>query len=284
MGGLGNQMFQYALYRANKKKIKNLYVDVSFFTRVKCHNGYELNKIFSLNPRKNNINILKNIVSSQTLIYKQLRKLLYKTSFLFSTDELGYIENILNKAYVIFKGSWESEKYFIEIQDEIRKDFVFPAFKNYKNIELKNILKITNSISIHVRRGDYLCNRFFGGLTSLEYYKKCILYIQEKVQNPKFIIFSNDICWCKNNLELEKDSIFVDWNIKEESFRDMQLMSLCKHNIIANSSFSWWGAWLNDNSNKIVLAPQRWFNKECNFYYDDIIPETWIKIDDKNNK
>jgi len=274
-------MFQYAFYRANSKKIKNLCCDTSYFLKTEMHNGFELERIFNLNIQKNNNIILEKIIGSKTFFYKIIRKILKKMNFIFSTPEVYYMKNILNKKYLLFIGYWQSEKYFLNIQDIIRQDFKFTNFENSKNIELKNTIEETNSISVHIRRGDYLGNPFLDGLASLEYYKKSIDYILKKVKNPKFIIFSDDIVWCKSNLVLDKDSIFVDWNIGRESFRDMQLMSLCRHNIIANSSFSWWGAWLNANPKKIVLAPKRWFTKESNLDYGDIVPETWIKIENE---
>ena len=111
---------------------------------------------------------------------------------------------------------------------------------------------------------------------AIEYYEKAINYVKNKIEGPVFFIFSNDIDWCKENFSFE-EAYFVDWNIGEKSFRDMQLMSSCKHNIIANSSFSWWGAWLNNNLDKIIIAPSKWLNDE-RVDIDDIIPEGWIKI------
>ena len=174
-------------------------------------------------------------------------------------------------------GYWQSEKFFKDISDEIRKDFSFPKFTSEKNLEILKLIKSYNSVSIHIRRGDYLQNRGFNGLAPLEYYQKAIEYIKNKIENPHFFIFSNDIEWCRKNLSIE-NSYYIDWNRGEESYRDMQLMSLCKHNIIPNSTFSWWGAWLNKNPNKIVIAPEKWFNDCVNIDYSNIVPETWIKI------
>ena len=140
-----------------------------------------------------------------------------------------------------------------------------------------DIIKSKQSpISIHVRRDDYLSSKYvsgFGGICTIEYYNKAVERIKEEVIDPVFYIFSDDINWCRENLKLEQ-GVFIDWNTGKESWQDMFLMSQCKHNIIANSSFSWWGAWLNSNSEKIVIAPRIWWNG----LKDDVVPDSWIRI------
>lgn len=280
--GLGNQMFQYAFYKKLKKKDKNIYGNLNFYKKNGIHNGYELKKIFNIdieNDKKENdffnLSIRKNIF--QRIINKVLNSL----------NILLYIENwgenninkIIGKKFIrYYFGWWQSEKYFKDISEEIKLDFKFPEFKNEKNIELKNKILNSNSVSIHIRRGDYQKNIYLGGLAPLAYYKAAIEYIVKIVENPIFYIFSDDVEWCKENLKINFLTHYIDWNKGKESFRDMQLMSLCKHNIIPNSTFSWWGAWLNSNPNKIVIAPERWFNKCLKWNYSNIVPETWIKI------
>ena len=134
-----------------------------------------------------------------------------------------------------------------------------------------------DSVSLHIRRGDYLLpeNReLFGGICTLDYYRRAIDYILDKVKNPFFFIFSNDIVWVKENMNIS-NSLFITWNSGKDSWQDMFLMSKCKHNIIANSTFSWWGAWLNKNPQKIVISPSRFFNVSNN---SDIVPDTWTSI------
>src|SRR5690606_38192956 len=148
------------------------------------------------------------------------------------------------------------------VAEELREHFQFPQITDIKNKELIQHIQQRNSVSLHVRRGDYLIasNQHLGSICDNAYYEKAITYINEKTDSPLFVIFSNDIPWCKetfNNI----DAIFVDWNTGNQSYIDMQLMSLCKHNIIANSSFSWWGAWLNNNPDKIVVSPNKWINE-----------------------
>jgi len=144
-----------------------------------------------------------------------------------------------------------------------------------KNIRLLESMKNRNTVSIHVRRGDYIEHPTLGGVCNLKYYLNSIKYIKANVQDPFFIIFSNDIAWCKDSLDLD-NSVYVDWNTGTSSFKDMQLMSLCKNNIIANSSFSWWGAWLNDNNNKIIVCPNKWLNdKNIGI---DVMPPQWHRV------
>ena len=136
------------------------------------------------------------------------------------------------------------------------------------------------SVSIHVRRGDYVNHPLFGGICDKAYYQRAITYIQEKTDCDYYIIFSNDIKWCEENLSallMGKNVVFVNWNKGKDSYQDMYLMSRCNYNIIANSSFSWWGAWLNNNPEKIVVAPKIWMKVLDNDF--DIIPTSWIRIE-----
>lgn len=132
----------------------------------------------------------------------------------------------------------------------------------------------TDSVSLHVRRSDYI-GSYFAGICTLEYYAKTVEYMRKHIQKSIFFVFSDDIPWCKEHLNLADNVYFIDWNKGKDSYKDLILMSNCKHNIIANSSFSWWGARLNNNPTKIVIAPHKWHQ---NLDYKDIIPSDWIKI------
>lgn len=280
-GGLGNQMFQYAFYKSfdNKNKI---YINFDFFKKNKAHNGLELEKIFKIELKNNeliNFFLRKNFFSN--FIRSILKKL--KVLKIYNLPDTNYDEEILRDVtkVVIYEGYWQSEKYFKLIEDEIRKIFSFPELDG-KNKEIEKKIVNEESIAIHVRRGDYINHPTLGGLVTREYYTKAMDYMEKYIQNPKYYIFSDDIEWCKKELDLDKrEVIFINHNKGEESYKDMQLMSLCKHNIIPNSSFSWWGAWLNKNPNKIVIAPKRWFTKKSGYRYVDIVPESWIKIDNE---
>lgn len=287
--GLGNQMFQYAYYKMLKNKEKKVYANLDAYKRdynqeIKDFNGYELKRIFKINVEKKKI-FMDNFFSRTrwkklNLITKIVHKILMILKLVIYIENWNEsITERINKKRVYFlTGWWQSEKFFKEIEKEIRKDFSFSEFIDKKNKEIEKIILNCNSVSIHIRRGDYLKDKSLGGLAPLKYYQKGIEYINNRVKNPVYFIFSNDINWCKENLKIENEIYYVDWNSGEDSYRDMQLMSLCKHNIIPNSSFSWWGAWLNNNPDKIVIAPEKWFNDCANMDYSNVVPESWIKI------
>ena len=187
------------------------------------------------------------------------------------------ILNLPNNVYL--NGYWQSEKYFNNIEDIIRKEITFKKEPN--DLNKKHIDKIisANSVSVHIRRGDYMNNPSTKkklGLCSDEYYFKAINYIAENIENIHFFIFSDEPQIAKNLLEKIKHPKTFIYNNNDNGSEDLRLMSYCKHNIIANSSFSWWGAWLNKNNNKIVTAPKHWFNYNPN--PNDLILDTWIRI------
>jgi hypothetical protein len=196
---------------------------------------------------------------------------------IFSYD--ARIEKTSSKCFL--SGYWQSPLYFKSVECLIRQEFTFPTKLSKENSIILKMIKNFNSISLHVRRTDYVnnVNHEIHGVCSIEYYMKAISIICANVNYPFFFIFSDDIKWVKQNLKINSKCVFVSGNTGSNSYIDMQLMSFCKHNIIANSSFSWWGAWLNSNFNKIVIAPQKWFNDEnINSQTSDLIPDTWIRI------
>lgn len=285
IGGLGNQMFQYAFYKTLKEKGEKVYGELGYLQKMNVHNGYELQKIFGLKiPELNNKFFPKfffeNFGFRNNFFIKILKKIFkYLNLFYYEENWNENIENKKNKKNIlIYNGLWQSEEFFLEIEKEIRKKFQFPNFTEKENILIKNKIEGTNSVSIHIRRGDYVGCKNLEKLAPIFYYKRAIDYIIKNTDNPIFFIFSNDIAWCKENLKLEKKHYYIDWNKGDKSFRDMQLMSLCKHNIIPNSTFSWWGAWLNNNPHKIIIAPEKWFNDSANLNYSHVIPKSWIKI------
>ena len=281
--GLGNQMFQYAFYCALKNKMKNenFIIENGYFKYNNIHNGYELNEIFSISFKSNElINIFFNSENILIKIIRKIFKIVYRAKIL-QQKNTQYVSDKINLKKNIFIGYWQSEQYFKDIENKIRKIYSFPKLDE-KNKRLEEKIKNEESISIHIRRGDYIKHPTLGGLITKEYYIKAIEYIEKYIQNPKYYIFSDDIEWCRRELNLNNREItFINHNKDEESYKYMQLMSQCKHNIIPNSSFSWWGAWLNKNPNKIVIAPKRWFTKESGYRYEDIVPKSWIKIDNE---
>jgi len=258
-GGLGNQMFQYAFGRA--KALKNKSEFRIFFE----HGKSSAKRDFLLE----NFNI-----KSETAEKLKIKDKLFKIT----EEEYTFSQKMYDISDGYFVGIWQSEKYFKDFENEIRADFVLKNDLSVKASEIKNVIASTNSASIHVRRGDYALDERVNkkhGLVPLEYYARATAYTTGKIVSPKFFVFSDDIAWAKANLSLPPSAVFVSGNGISEC-EEMVLMSLCKHNIIANSTFSWWGAWLNQNKNKIVIAPEKWFASGAD--ESDLIPENWIRI------
>ena len=288
-GGLGNQMFQYAFYRAISLERK---IPIKFCTSnleyYKSHNGLEINTIFDINldiASSEDVATTVGFFRSFLIVRKILR---HKLCSGFNTPSLIYEPHFhFFSEYCQFKcrnifmsGYWQSQKYFEKHSDAIRQDFKFSLPMNCKNLEVANLIKECISVSLHVRRGDYLKNKKTldkHGVCSLEYYESSIKLILSEFPRARFFAFSDDINWVKNFLMPKFKSIeIVDFNYGKECYNDMRLMSLCNHNIISNSTFSWWGAWLNVNPNKKVIAPKQWFSDVTNC--NDLIPEDWIRV------
>lgn len=284
-GGLGNQMFQYAFARANAIRLSTeLAVELSDKS-LQIHNGFELDRVFNVHARlasQKEIRaalglsrnpILRGILKKLGLSKNCLPHYIEEMHFQFS-PEMMYIRD---NTFVF--GYWQSEKYFLDVAESIRQDFKFKLPIESKNIELAKQIKQVNAVSLHVRRGDYASNPkniAMHGLCSIEYYQAAIRHVAKQIKNPHFFVFSDDISWVKNNLRIDFPHQYIDHNHGAESYNDMRLMSLCKHNIIANSSFSWWGAWLNSNVEKIVIAPKQWFAHSIDTA--DLIPNSWLVI------
>lgn len=285
--GLGNQMFQYALYKSLKESFNDVRADLYYIKSKNDHNGYELNNIFGIEVdeiRDEEIYEYKKLLDINRSFFNKLRRKFFgtKTSH-FIEKEFIYDVNFMKRNNIVLDGYWQDIRYFKNIEDKLREDFKFDIEKinlNKKNHEI--LKKITNStsVSIHIRRGDYLNNEYydkFGAVCSLDYYKKAIQIINNKYTNINYFIFSNDIDWCKKNLKL-KNVNYIDWNTGSESYMDMYIMSKCKHNILANSSFSWWAAWLNDHGDKEVICPSPWFfDDKCT--NESISLDNWTKIE-----
>ncbi len=272
IGGLGNQMFQYSFYLALKKKHNNVKLDASSFKTYTLH-AYQLENVFNLKHLVHSFNV------NSTAI-RFLRRILKLDVIL---EDTFYHPKVLEmKGWNYYSGYWASEKYFIEIEQDVRDSFKFKNELADKNKDISDRIFNSNSVSIHVRRGDYLeteINRkLYGNICTLGYYEQAIKLIKQKVENPYFFIFSNDIAWCKENLKVE-NAEYIDWNTGADSYIDMQLMSLCKNNILANSTFSWWGAWLNENKDKMVIVPSKFLNDMTPENMDTFVPEKWIRIE-----
>jgi hypothetical protein len=285
IGGLGNQMFQYAAARALAlKRGVPLFLDISAFASYELHQGFELKRIFGCSAEiATEYNLRKvlgwqhSLLARRVLIRPQLA--MFRCKGFVVEPHFEYwaaLNDVAPESYLV--GYWQSEKYFQNVSQQIRKDFSFALPIENENLEIAKQIERTNSVSLHVRRGDYTNSKNTAtyNICSLDYYNEAIKYITERTIDPYLYVFSDDINWVKTNLKIDLPCEFVDHNKGVNSFNDMRLMSFCDHNIIANSSFSWWGAWLNSNKNKIVVAPSLWFANGTN--EKDLTPQSWVKI------
>lgn len=277
-------MFQYAAARSLAvAKGQPLFLDVSDFSRYRLHNGFELSRIFNGRFDMADTRHLKHVLGWRS--YQPVRRALKRTQMALLRNKQFVVEphflywpgffDVPDDCYLV--GYWQSEKYFLDVASIIRADFTFKHPLDNHNAEVAKQISQVSAVSLHVRRGDYANNpntNNIHGLCSQDYYLMAVKYVAERVENPHFFIFSDDIAWTRTALKLDFPCEYIDHNQGIESYNDMRLMSLCRHHIVANSSFSWWGAWLNPDADKIVIAPKRWFANQINV--QDLFPPGWI--------
>ena len=281
-GGLGNQMFQYAFGKALSMKRKEpLFLDTSIFgnePKIDTPRSYALD-VYNINAKiADQATIAKYNTKGMVLLRKIKRRL-------FRLNDYSFHPSLTKSKSTYFEGYWNNQKYFESISSEIRHDFTLknkltePAEKKYHEIINLKTTK-TKSVSLHIRRGDYISNPYAFEqhcILSIDYYKDALNFLTSKISkdNLKIYIFSDDMNWVKKNLILTEFD--VEYMPQMHDYEEMYLMSLCDHNIIANSSFSWWGAWLNKNAEKIVIAPKKWV-KNPYINTNDVCPPSWIRI------
>ncbi len=291
MGGLGNQMFQYATGRslATKRKTDLMLDSITYFENQPAENTpreYELNS-YPLSARIATQGELKKFFPNDYFKEARLEKLkksfgLNKKLVIYNELGLGYHPEVLklpNNSYL--NGFWQNEKYFIDIRGALLKEFEPTTPLTQKGMRYLEKIKACEAVSLHIRRDDYISNKYankFHGLAPLEYYHTAFNFIRKKLpeKSIEMFVFSTDIAWCKKNLKFSVPITFVEGNNKGAD--DMRLMKHCRHNIMANSSFSWWGAWLNTNPDKIVIAPKIWFQDKKANEKIEIIPESWKRL------
>lgn len=285
-GGLGNQMFQYAIGRTLSLKYK---VELKL----------DLNRLLDRSPRKNFIfrdydlsifNIVEDFANKDEInnlkfyytggfFDKLINKFIYRKSSHVLEDSLNYNPKYLDipdNSYL--SGYFQSENYFINSLETIKQDFTLKSNPSEKVLSLESEIMNSNSIAINVRRTDFVLNNFHG-TCEIDYFSKAVSLILNYIQNPTFYIFSDDLDWCKNNLRFNSKIIFVEHKYYAGSkFEDyFRLMKSCKNFIIPNSSFAWWAAYLSENNKKIVITPKKW-NNCANYNSDSIIPKNWLKV------
>ncbi|MCR4939982.1 MAG: alpha-1,2-fucosyltransferase [Treponemataceae bacterium] len=294
-GGLGNQMFQYAfslaLKHAGNKDVK---LDLSAYGRKTdykgidlVHNGFELKELFDVDYQEASELEVSTLSYQPTSLFNRILRKYFTKKTHFIDKQFSFQPDLLlpNNNNTYLEGDWQSEKYFLSLEEEIRRCF---SFKKKLSSETERIVTelSCNSASIHIRRGDYL-NTQTMNICGKKYYLNAVNKMITLAPIDELLVFSDDMDWCRNELKLEDFGfkvIYVDWNQGKDSWQDMFLMSKCRNHIIANSSFSWWGAWLDPNKNKIVICPEIWDLRQLNpnidkyyrYNYNDIIPFGWL--------
>lgn len=274
-GGLGNQMFQYALYRKFQSMGYDTYADLSMYRNKNETRIFDL-PIFGIQLREADKRDIKRLYMNTHNYFDKIWIRLFGKKTYFKEKGLFFDQSVLMQPEGYFNGYWQSQKYFFDISDALYRELQFPELPKGHNREIQEQIKGDEySVSIHVRLGDYLNNPgLYGGICTAEYYAEAITYMKKRLGNPHFYIFSNGIDMVKEQFKGEEFT-FIENNNESNGYIDMQLMSSCKHQIIANSSFSWWGAWLNQNEEKIVIAPKRWLNGVTT---RDVVPVEWIRL------
>lgn len=285
-GGLGNQMFQYALICALQKWFPGTTVkaDVSTYKLYDAHNGFELNRIFSLDKRaglkvasmreqyavrgeiplfmggsvgrKVEIPVAWFNARSREVFTRFGRRHVIREEDGSPEEVLGRLQGLDPKLHWYIDGYWQNEIYFREVINLLRERFVFPTLDDNRNGDTAKLLRRGNSVGIHVRRGDYVHSEF--DVLSMDYYRRAVEYVRARVEEPEFFVFSDDETYAREAFAWLESVHIVSPNRGAESYRDLQLMSLCRHNIIANSSFSTWAGYLNPHEDKLVVYPDRY--------------------------
>jgi hypothetical protein len=288
LGGLGNQMFQYAAGRALAHRLDlPLKLDIS---------SYENDALRSY--KLHHLSIKETFANSNEIVSYEaprlgIKKLLYRVRShilpwylkeVIHEKKRGFDEDFFKiKQSCLLNGYWQSEKYFSEIEEIIRSEFKVKRKPEAENAKMLSKIKEHTSVSIHIRRGDYVTNPVTNkvhGFLGLEYYNRAISHFEKRLTDPVFLVFSDDIEWARENIQSNDSLIFVDHNNEDNDYEDLRLMRNCKFHIIANSSFSWWGAWLSEYHNKEVVAPKKWFasSRKQRENVHEIVPKRWMRL------
>lgn len=293
IGGLGNQLFQYAVGRAVAARTgATSLMDASGFANYDLRR-YELDGFNIRSQLASDAQLASvGVAAGQTpSLFERLKRrfiphaaaalplqepVLREASFTYDAR----VEQV--RAPVYLDGYWQSERYFAHMRNELLQELTLKRDWDAANQEMHARIKDAGpgAVSLHVRRGDYVTNAHtasYHGVCSLDYYRAGVAYIAERVAAPHFFLFSDDPEWVRENLQTGFPTTIVDVNSADHGIYDMMLMKSCSHHVIANSSFSWWGAWLNPSPEKIVIAPQQWF-KEADKDTGDLIPSNWVRL------
>lgn len=287
VGGLGNQMFHAAYALALRTKGGNADLNDFLAAHGQSHYGSELMDVFHVKISKARYlvpfiwGIRKCIVFKE--IYPSFVRFIFGMLWFLRigivTDYLKDRLSCPNQWLTICYGRFQSESHFKPVEKEVREMFRFdPSLISAANKKLAAEMELGESAFIHIRRGDYLSDKYkaiFGGICTVEYYTLAIQYLSRETSVNRFYVFSDDIAWVREHLEIP-NPLYVDWNTGVDSWQDLYLMTCCKHGIVANSTFSWWGAWLIDNPSKVVVCPSKYTN--TNDDAEDFYPLSWKRM------
>jgi len=288
-GGLGNQMFQYALGRVlSLKHNSELLFDISSFdyqpyTDTKRAFELAVYKVRGTIAKKSMLNRRERPNRYKIILNQYLHLGLnpYPKNYVKENGHEFHLEVLKSPDNTYLSGFWQSENYFRDIRNTIIDDFSKRASPiSSRNAELKSDMTKSESVSLHVRRTDYVTNpnaNAFHGICDIAYYQRAMKHVEKAVKKPVYYVFSDDPDWAKENIKSKHKMIYISHNHGRDAHEDIRLMSTCRHNIIANSSFSWWGAWLNQNPQKIVMSPKTWF-KDRSVNTKDMIPTEWVRL------
>lgn len=275
-GGLGNQLFQYAAGKSLAlRRNTELLLDTSYFKEDGLRN-FELDS-FNINLKIADRDLVKNFIIRSVAGKIRDRILPIKFRKVYKEPFFHFDKNFFNAdSDVYLKGYWQSEKYFNPVKETIKTDLAIKPGIIERVKPFGDELASSASVAVHIRRADYTkeVHKEYHGILEKDYYHSAIQLIIKKTKDARFYFFSDSIKWVKENLGMP-GAVYVSGEITKNHLEDLYLMSQCNHNIIANSSFSWWGAWLNSNPGKIVIAPKNWFNKGPKDTYD-LYPDDWI--------
>lgn len=281
IGGLGNQLFQYAAARSLALRHgASVKLDLSGFETYGLRR-YELQSYPIAATIASADEVAAFSAARPTGLIARVLARLRPAPHVYREAHFHYDPGLLAQALPVYlDGFWQSERYFAEAAETIRRELTPLAPLEPENAAVAAEIDGALAVSLHVRRGDYVSNAHtnsYHGVCSLDYYRKAVAAVAQKVGAPHLFVFSDDHDWTRENLAFEWPTTYVTANPADRGFRDMQLMARCRHHVIANSSFSWWGAWLNPRPDKVVVAPQAWFANSPNDTRD-LIPAGWVRL------
>lgn len=291
IGGLGNQMFQYAFHLAVRDAAggKGVAIHTRRFRETSDNMGYQLDQVFGVQAPEADPTLVDRLIARRTSLFTRgIQKVLPGWRGYFCEQKFRFDPRVLplaRRGTMYFRGLWQDENYFAgKLAAQVREAFRFSIPENAATSAIRHEMEGVQAVCLHVRRGDYVSNpkyaSILGGVCTDDYYAGAIAEIERRVADPVYFVFSDDVDWVlANSAFLQGRRIHpVRGNSGRESALDMKLMSVCRHNIIANSSFSWWGAWLNPHPDKVAVGPAKWFRNDPRLEDNHIVPDSWLKV------